>query len=171
MPTNSRLSPLGAVLFGLLFVVPALIPILGVLGILPTGPINGTPSWVGVAIGSAFLLAGLILFSDAAAGGLGPDGQLLDSAPKWIRSFQRVTGLVIVVSLALVMSWIAVGSGERHFQSSISLPFVTIHSRSSDATGRWAFGIAAALMWCAVAHTLISAIRKAVARGRAVNDG
>lgn len=159
MPTDTKLSPKSAVFFGLVCIAASLIPILAGLGIIPIKPTDGTPRWVGVCCGLAFLFAGFVLFSDAVDGVLGPDGQVLDTAPAWVKSFQAVMGLGIVASLASVTSWVAFGPGERHFQTTVSLPFVTMHPKSSDSLGRWVFGFMAVLMWCMVAGALVHGAR------------
>lgn len=142
-------------------------PILAGLRIIPVRPTSNTPGWVVVSIGLAFLFAGIILFSDAAAGGTGPDGQLLDTAPAWVKPFQSVMALAIAATLASIASWIAFGSGERHFSMSISLPFIAARKLGGDTMGRWAFGIGAVLILCVIAGVLVSVARKALAKNAA----
>jgi hypothetical protein len=171
MPTETKLSPKRAVVFGLVCIAASLVPILAGLGKIPIKPTDGTPGWVGVCCGLAFLFAGFILFSDAVDGVLGPDGQVLDSAPAWVKSFQAVMGFAIVTSLASVTSWVAFGSGDRHFQSSISLPFVAYRTSSSDSVGRWVFGFMAVIMWCMIGGALIRGARNALAKNGAGREG
>jgi len=171
MSSRSELSARGAALFGAIFIAVSVVPALAAVGILPTQPRTDTPSWIGIACGLAFLFAGLILLSDAAAGGLGPGGVLRDDAPGWIRRFQSITGFVIATLLATITSWVAFGRGERHFSSSISVPFVSTSSRGGDTMGRWAFGLAAVMMWCVIGGVLVSAARKSLARHRANRPG
>jgi hypothetical protein len=151
---------------GILFIACALIPVLAELGILPTRPgaSTDTPAWIGVSIGLVFFLAGVFLLSDAVAGGTGPDGQIRDDAPSWIRRFQSITGLAIAVTLAVIASWVAFGSGERHFSMSVSLPFMAAGRAGSDTLGRWVFGFAAVLMWIVIAGSLFGAARKTLAK-------
>ncbi len=151
---------------GILFIGCGLIPALAGLGTFSVRGSAGTdaPSWIGVSVGLAFFLAGLILLSDAAAGGTGPDGQLRDDAPPWIRRLQSVLGLAIAVTLATIASWVAFGSGERHFSMSVSLPFIAAGKAGSDTLGRWVFGFVAVLTWIVIAGTLISVARKALAK-------
>jgi hypothetical protein len=169
MTSSSQLTPRGAAIFGLVFIASSAVPILGGFGVIPIHPTAGTPMWVGVICGVAFFLAGMVLLSDAVAGGTGPDGQLLDTAPRWVRPFQQMVGLSIALILAVVASWIAFGSGERHFSSTIALPFVTVHPATGDKVGRWAFGFGAVLMWIVIATVVAGAARKALARNSA-ND-
>lgn len=171
MRSRSQLSVRGAVLFGLLSIACSLIPILGGLGLLTAKPAAGTPGWVVVVSGLAFLFAGLILLSDAAAGGLGPDEQMLGPIPTWVKPFQAVMGLAVAVAIASAASWVAFGSGERHFQTSISLPFISTRSSGGDTMGRWAFGIGAVIMWCVIGGVLVRAALKAFAKNRTESGG
>lgn len=149
---------------GVVFIAFSLMPILSGLRLVPVRPTAGTPGWVAISAGLMFMFAGAILLSDAAAGGLGPDGQLLTTTPPWIRRFQWILGLAITVSFASIATWVAFGSGERHFSSSISLPFVAVRGASSETTGRWVFGCAAVVLWCVIAAIMVSAARKAIVR-------
>lgn len=166
MPKQSQLSARGAALMGVVFIACALLPVLAGLGVLPTrrAASTDTPGWIAVSIGLAFFFAGVVLLSDAVAGGTGPDGQLRDDAPPWIKRFQSVMGLAIAVTLATIMSWVAFGPGERHFSMSISLPFIAAGRAGSDTLGRWVFGFGAMLTWIVIVGTLFSAARKALAR-------
>ena len=172
MPSRSQLSARGAAVMGVIFIACALIPVLAGLGILPSrrGATAEAPGWIGVVIGLAFFLAGLVLLSDAVAGGTAPDGQLRDDAPGWIKRFQSVVALAIAATLATITSWVAFGSGERHFSMSISLPFMAAGRAGSDKLGRWVFGFVAVLMWIVIAGTLISAARKAIAKSTIDRD-
>lgn len=149
---------------GVVFIAFSLMPILSGLRLIPVRPTEGTPGWVAISAGLVFLFAGAILLSDAAAGGLGPDGQLLNTAPSWVKRFQWILGFAITVSFASIASWVAFGSGERHFSSSISMPFVAVRGASSETTGRWVFGCAAVVLWCVIAAILVSTARKALAK-------
>jgi hypothetical protein len=75
-----------------------------------------------------------------------------------------VLGLAIAVTLATIASWVAFGSGERHFSMSVSLPFIAAGKAGSDTLGRWVFGFVAVLTWIVIAGTLISVARKALAK-------
>lgn len=151
---------------GIVFIACALIPVLAGLGVLPAHrcAADSAPAWIGVCIGLAFFLAGLVLLSDAVAGGTGTDGQLRDDAPGWIRRFQSVMGLAIAATLATITSWVAFGPGERHFSMSISLPFIAAGKAGSDTLGRWVFGFGAVLIWTVIAGSLFNSARKALAK-------
>jgi hypothetical protein len=142
-PASTSLTPRAAVLYGLLCMLCGAYPILVGFGVVHVRADPGTRPWVAVAMGSMFILAGLAIINGyAVAGGAQADGSLADSAPLWARVTQYVLGLAIVGLMFAVFAWVAFGSGERHFSSSISLPFVSTSVRSSEHSGRIAFGIA-----------------------------
>lgn len=166
--STQSLTPRGAVALGLVCIAAAAMPILGGLGLISVKPTPGTPGWVGVGAGLMFLFAGVTLLADAAAGGIGPDGQLPSNAPAGFHVVQSMMGLGIVALMAAISSWIAFGAGERHFSTTISIPFVAWRLGSADTLGRWAFGIAAVLLWCAIAVAVWVSLRRLVSRIRAV---
>ena len=145
--SNSGLTPRGAIAFGVLFMACGTYPVLAGLGMVPMNPTPGTPAWVVVATGGMFILAGLAIIVDyAMAGPLQADGSLPESAPLFLRVTQYVLGLAIVGLMFAVFAWIAFGPGQRQFSSSISLPFWSSSGRSSERSGRIAFGIGAGFM-------------------------
>jgi len=162
----SQLTPRRAVVLGLAFVVMSALPILGGLGVIDLKLTLGTPRWVGVGAGVVFLLAGLTLIVDGASGAIGTDGQLSNDAPRWVHVFQSLMGFGIVGTMGAIVSWIAFGPGERHFSTTISLPFGWWRPSNSETSGRWAFGIAAALIWCIIAGVIVVSIRRLIARAR-----
>jgi len=171
MPNQPQLTARGASLMGVVFIAFSLIPILGRLRAIRVQPTDGTPGWVAICAGLGFLFAGAILLSDAVAGGTGPDGQLLDDVPPWIKRFRAVMGLAIAVNLATIASWVAFGSGERHFSMSVSVPFMAARGASSESLGRWMFGSMAVLIWIVIAGALISTAREALAKRGDARDG
>jgi len=166
MPQQSQLNPRSAVTFGLVCVAVSVLPILGGLGVIDMKLTPGTPRWVGVGAGCTFLLAGITLIVDGTSGAIGPDGQLSNDAPAWLHVFQSLMGLGIVGTMGAIASWIAFGPGERHFSTTISLPFGWWHPPSGETTGRWAFGIAAVLIWCIIAGVIVVSIRRLIVRAR-----
>ena len=162
---TQSLTPRAAVLLGLLCIVVAAMPILAGLHVIPVKPTAGTPGWVGVGVGLMFLFAGVTLLADAAAGGTGPNGELPPNAPPAFHAVQSILGLGIVVAMAAVFSWIAFGPGERHFSTTISIPFVAWRP-SGDTMGRWAFGIVAVLIWTVITFAIVVSMRRLVIRMR-----
>jgi len=164
MSTQS-LTPRAAALLGLLCIVTAVLPILAGLHVIPVKPTAGTPGWVGVGVGLMFLFAGVMLLADAAAGGTGPNGELPPNAPPGFHLVQSIMGLGIVVAMAAVFSWVAFAPGERHFSTTISIPFVAWRP-SGDTMGRWAFGTVAVLIWTVIALAIAISMRRLIVRIR-----
>ena len=145
--SNSNLTPRGAILVGIIAMLCGVYPVLVGLGVVHVRPAPDAQPWVALAVGSMFILAGLAIINGYAVGGASTaDGSFPDSAPLTVRVIQYVLGLAIVGLMFAVFAWVAIGPGERHFSSSLSLPFWTKSSHSSEHSGRIAFGIAAGFM-------------------------
>jgi len=164
--SQPKLTPHSAVLFGIACAAASVLPILGGLGVIDMKLTPGTPRWVGVGAGGVFLLAGMMLIVDGATGAIGTDGQLSTDAPRWLHVFQSLMGLGIVATMGAIASWIAFGPGERHFSTTISLPFGWWRPANDQTMGRWAFGIAATLIWCIIAGVIVANVRRLIARAR-----
>jgi hypothetical protein len=142
----------GAAVMGVVFILSGVLPVLGGLGMIDLHPTEGTPGWMGVCAGLAFILAGLAVINGyAIAGGVGPDGNLVPDTPFLIILTQHVLGLGIMLLMTTMTGWIAFGPGERHFSMAIALPFIARASQSGELSGRIAFGVATVLL---VAMTL-----------------
>jgi hypothetical protein len=143
----NQLSPRAAIVTGIVFMLCGLFPVLVGLGVFHTPPTPGTPRWVVIAAGGMFILAGAAIINGyAVAGGAQANGDLSESAPFAARVLQYVLGTSIVGLMFAVFAWVAFGPGERHFSSSVSIPGLSASGRSSDRSGRIAFGIASAFM-------------------------
>jgi hypothetical protein len=156
----------GAALLALVCLAAGAVPVLGGLGVLPIRLENGTPGWVAVAAGSMFLLAGGAFVVDALAGGTTVSGELPPGTSAALRTAQSSFAFGIVVLFAVVTSWIAFGKGERHFTTTLSLPFMWRQHASSDTSGRWAFGAAAVLLWTVVIAICLKVLRRLAAAGQ-----
>lgn len=163
---SSRLSPRSALFFGVVCFASGTPPILGALGLIPFSPAPGVPIWIAMAAGMVFVLAGAMLLVDAAAGGTTDDGSLPATASPFLHHLQTVIILAIIVTMGTLATWISVGPGERHFTTTISLPFLSYQPKSSDLPGRIAFGVGAALIWIIMIIATVSAIQKHITRGR-----
>jgi hypothetical protein len=142
-------------------------PVLAGLGVVHMSPTPGTPAWVVVATGGMFVLAGLAIIVDYGMAGASPvDGSLPDSAPFFLKVTQYVLGLAIVGLMFAVFAWIAFGAGQRQFSSSISLPFWSSSGRSSERSGRIAFGIGAVLMGLFLVLAAVSGAKRLWRGGR-----
>jgi len=137
----------GAAVAGGVFILSGILPVLGGLGMIDLHPTEGTPGWMGVCAGLAFMLAGLAVINGyAIGGGVGPDGNLLPDTPFPVVLLQHVLGLAIMALMTTMAGWIAFGPGERHFSMTIALPFVARSSQSGEFSGRFAFGVATVLL-------------------------
>ena len=160
MGTRTQLTPRGAVFLAVVCVACGAFPVLGGLGVIPIRLENQTPGWIAVAAGSTFLLAAGALLVDAMAGGIGPDGNLPPGTSPRLRAAQNLCGFGIVVLFAAVASWIAFGKGERHFSTTLSLPFMWTTRASGDTSGRWAFGAMAVVLWIVVITVCANRLRR-----------
>src|SRR5436309_14354364 len=76
---------------------------------------DGTPPWVLVCGGLAFVLAGLAIIDGyGIAGGVTPDGALLPGTPFAVRLVQHLLGRGIVALLPSIAPWVALGGGPGH---------------------------------------------------------
>ena len=140
-------TPRGAVFIGIIAMLCGVYPILVGLGVVHVRRAPEAQPWVAIAMGGMFVLAGLAIINGyAVAGASRADGSLPDNAPFFVRVTQYVLGVGIVGLMFAVFAWVAFGPGERHFSSSISLPFWSSSEHSSERSGRIAFGIAAGFM-------------------------
>jgi hypothetical protein len=140
--------------------------VLGAIGLGPFHLSPGVPIWMGLAAGLMFILAAVLLFADAAAGGTEVDGSLPASASPFVRFIQSAAGLGIVVVMGSMATWIAFGRGERHFSETVVLPFTAYGSRGGELPGRIAFGVAALLIWAIAIAGTMAALKKHLARLR-----
>ena len=164
MAAKTQLTRKSALALGLVCVACGLPPVIGSLGIGPFHRSPGVPIWMGVAAGSTFLLAAVLLFADAAAGGTNPDGSLPAKTPPILRAVQSAAGLGIVVVMGAMATWIAFGRGERHFSETIVLPFSVYRSSNGELPGRIAFGFAALLIWAIAMIGTVAALKRHLAR-------
>jgi hypothetical protein len=133
-------SPRAAMAIGLVVMACGVAPILGALQIIPVRLTPGTPVWVGVAAGGIFILGGLALINGYVLGG---GRNFATEAPAAVRRVQTMLGFAICALFAGIGSWIAFGSGDRQFSSTIDLPFWHSVERGNELFGRAAFGLGA----------------------------
>lgn len=138
--TTTELSPRGAIMLGLIAIACGVAPILGALEIIPYPLTRGTPVWVGVAAGAAFILGGAAVINGYVFGG-GKNFET-EASPR-VRAIQNVLGFALLATFAAIGGWIGFGPGERNFSFSISLPFGENQGRGNDTIGRAVFGFGA----------------------------
>ena len=163
MTSQPQMSPRVAVVAGLLCAAFGTVIILAGLGVLPlkaAPDVQGSP-WVVVCAGLMFAFLGAALIVGfAVAGGSGPDGDLPAGTPFSVRSVQYFLGLSIAGCLTAIFSWVAFGPGERHFSTTLVLPFMARGGASGETSGRVVFGIAAGLLWLFVVSLGIIGARR-----------
>ncbi|HEV3215329.1 MAG TPA: hypothetical protein VGZ27_06380 [Vicinamibacterales bacterium] len=158
---SSQLSPRSAILFGLAFMAAGVVPILAALGMLPVPLTRGTPAWIGVCAGLVFVLGGAAIINGyAIAGGAGPDGDLPPGTPFGVRLAQYLLGLGICGLFTAIAGWIAFGKGERHFSTTVNLPFLTRHGVGNEWMGRAAFGLGAILVAAFTVFLAVVSVRR-----------
>ena len=148
---------------GLLAMAIGTLPLLALLGVLPTRPPahGDAPAWVGLAIGLAFFLAGIMVIVRSFAGADDSSSELPSATPRGLRVFYDLLVMPIPVLLALLFSWVAFGPGERHFSTSVGFGGMGIAtSGGSDMTGRVIFGFGAVLAWLFVGYGMLTMARR-----------
>jgi len=141
---------------GLAFAAGGLYFIIGAAGYLPMPEITG-PSFLGYCVGAAFLFAGLTCIVRARAGMTDRESDVPDNAPVWIKLSYRMFGIGVAGALAIIGTWIAIGSGPRAFN--LSAPLVEMQT-TGEVIGRVVFGLGATITWIyAIALTVIT-VRK-----------
>jgi hypothetical protein len=160
-PPTAPLSPRGAIVFGSLFVLAGLVPILAGLGVVPIQSAPGVRPWVVVAAGSMFVLTGLSLVNNyGPAGGLRDGGLPVAGSRFAARLAGYLLALAIVGLMCAIFAWIAFGSGERHFSTWLSFAGRPESVASSERSGRLAFGACAAFLAALWALFAVSGARR-----------
>ena len=150
---------------GLITALIGTLPLLAAMGVLPTRPpaAGDAPAWVGAAIGLAFFLAGIMTMVRGFAGAVDSSGELPQAAPRALRVFYDLLVMPIPVLLALLLSWVAFGPGERHFSTSFGFGGIGIAtSGGGEIMGRVAFGFAAVLAWLFVGFGIVTLARRRI---------
>jgi hypothetical protein len=115
------------------------------IDVLPPPSHTDAPGWIVIFCGLIFFAAGISLL---VRGWLGLDDKVQDlpeETPAAVKTVYSLSGLTIVVALASIGTWIAFGSGERHFSGS-----GVISGTVGESIGRTMFGIGAILCWLIV---------------------
>jgi hypothetical protein len=150
---------------GLVGLAVGMLPFLALMGVLPTTPRspNDAPDWLGILFGLAFTFAGIIAITRSFSA-CDASGNLLPTAPRVAQAVNDGLGVLIVVSLAVMFSWVAFGPGERHFTVSGG-GFAGQTSGGGDVVGRVMFGLGAVLGWVMVAMMVRYIARRWLSRG------
>ena len=158
MPASSWIR----IVFGVITAALGTLPLLAVLNIIPSrAPHAGDgPAWIGAAIGLAFFLAGIVSIVNGLAGAGDSSGELSATAPRPLRAIYKAMGAVITVLLAVLLTWVAFGPGERSFSVSGGNAMLVGVSGGSEIIGRVAFGFVAVLAWLLVGGTMVFKARR-----------
>ena len=155
MPSSSWIR----IVVGVLTAAVGTLPLLAAFNIIPSRPPHASdaPAWIGAAIGPAFFLAGIVSIVNGLAGAGDSSGELSATAPRALRGLYNSMGAVITVLLAMMLTWVAFGPGERSFSVSGGDAVSVVVSGGSQIMGRVAFGFVAILAWLLVGGVMVSA--------------
>lgn len=146
------------------------IPLFALAGILPSRPAasGDAPAWLGAAIGVAFFLAGIAVIVRSFAGADNSSGELPATAPPPLRRFYDLLVMPVPLLLALLLSWVAFGPGERTFVISGGAggsAVAMVASESHQLIGRAAFGVGAIVAWFIAGYTVVRLVQQRSGRG------
>jgi hypothetical protein len=151
-----RASPDDVVGVGIAFAAAGLYFVIDAAGYLPLPEVNG-PHFLGYCVGAAFLFAGLTCLVRARAGMADAESAVPGNAPVWIKLSYRVLAIGIAGALAIIGTWIAIGSGPRAFN--LSAPFVETRT-TGETIGRVVFALGAVITWIYVIALTVGTVRK-----------
>ena len=149
-------SPQDVIGVGIAFSAAGLYFMLGAAGYLPM-PESHSPAFIAFCAGAAFLFAGLTFVVRAHAGMLNIESELTDSAPRWTQVSYRMMAIGIAGALAIIGTFVAIGSGPRAFN--LSAPFSEMQT-TGEAVGRTVFGLGAVIVWITVIALTVGTVRK-----------
>jgi hypothetical protein len=119
--------------------------LVGIEAVPPPSKIHG-PIWLSLFVALVFFSMGIAVLVRGATGADDGSGDLPANAPVWIKTVYWLGSLLAAIGLAGLGTWVAFGSGPRHF--SMSGPIV---GPVGDGIGRVVFGIGAIITWLLVA--------------------
>lgn len=128
------------------------------LGMLPMPEgAASAPSFIVALAGLAFLFVGCGLTIRARTAANDRDGGLPATAPAWTQLCHRVSAIAIAGTLATIGTWLAIGSGPRHFELSGPLAGT---APAGNAIGRAVFALGAVIVWIYVIALAVGTVRK-----------
>jgi len=122
----------------------------------PPGEAHTPPAFV-LVIGLAFLFAGLTCVVRSWAGLMDSQDKVPGGTPRWTQVSYRALAIGGAGALAIISTWIAIGSGPRVI--STALPFATMQT-TGDVVGRTVFGLGAVIVWIYVIALTVTTVRK-----------
>jgi hypothetical protein len=152
-------SPHEVIGVGIAFSVAGLYFMLGAAGYLPMPETNG-PTVIIFCAGLAFAFAGLtcvVRARESALNMLHIESEMAGTAPRWTGLSTRMLAIGGAGALAIIGSWVAMGSGPRAF--SLSAPLVEMQT-AGEAIGRTIFALGAVIAWIYAIALTIGTVRK-----------
>ena len=116
------------------------------------------PRWVLTLVGVMFTFIGLLVFSTSL---LSPREQKTPII-QWVHYFLILGTLT---TFATVFLWVGFGSGQREFNSSGSIGFLTVSGKGSDFIGRIMFGGGGILSALVAGYYAFTGARKIMGNG------
>jgi len=155
----AQASPHDVIGVGVAFAAAGLYLMLGAAGYvpMPEGNSPNAPAFIGFCAGAAFLFAGLTCMVRARAGMLNMETEMPDGAPRWMQAAYRVLAIGAAGALAIIGTYVAIGSGPRAF--SLSASFIETQT-IGEAIGRSVFGLVAVIVWIIVIALTVGTVRK-----------
>jgi hypothetical protein len=155
MRIQDQAPPHDVVGVGVAFSTAGLYFMLGAIGYLPM-PEAHAPWFISFCAGAAFLFAGLTCFVRARAGTTDEQADMPDSAPRSLQSSYRALAIAAAGALAIVGTWVAIGSGPRVF--GLTVPFAEM--QAGEMIGRALFALGAVIVWIYLFALTVSTVRK-----------
>jgi hypothetical protein len=159
---QTQFKPEDGIGIGIAFAAGGIYFILVALGVLPMpGGVSKSPAAIVFAAGAAFLFAGLACVVRARAGMTGNRSELPDSAPRRAQAAYRIAAIAIAGSMAIVGTWIAIGSGPRVFSmtGAVAGPHTT-----GELIGRTVFALGVVIVWIYAIALTVGTVRKLLDR-------
>jgi hypothetical protein len=158
-----RARPADVIGLGIALAAAGLYFVLAGADILPSPGGASAPGAIVICAGLAFLFAGLTCLVRAKAGMTDHETDVPPTAPLWLALSYRALGIGLAGALALIGTWIAIGTGPRAF--SVSSPFGEMQT-TGELIGRSVFGLGAVIVWIYVLALTVGTVRKLIDRRR-----
>lgn len=155
MRAQSPSSPADVIGVGIAFALGGVYFILIALDLLPPPGETNSPPVIVACAGAAFLFAGLTCFVRAKAGLTDQQDDVPAGAPLWIMLSYRTLSIGAAGALAIIGTWIAMGSGPRAFIMPLGEMATT-----GELIGRMVFGLGAVIVWIVVIALALGTVRK-----------
>jgi hypothetical protein len=123
--------------------------------VMPPGPVHA-PGFIIVGAGLVFLGGGGAIAIRGLAGATDRQAELPADTPRILVAMSALCGIAAFAPLAVIATWIAIGSGERAFSGSAAILFGPL----SETAGRVVFGIGALIAWLALAGFVRASAKK-----------